>query len=278
MKPVFIISQLARSAPDPVLQTLTCVLGPAHLVPIDRFPEALQAAGRLVVYLHQDADCYRMLDLLQNQVDRLLDIPLGWVLPSGLGLTPEMIKKQLGALDMSCMTVPDHRDITPIIDFSLELRQRPADREGLMPPADLKPYIEAFLSGHNTCTLSTCYLGQVSSRPIEYRYANAKLYMVSEGGEKFAGLLTNHQAAVTVNEPYQGFNKLAGLQLKGQGSLQLPGSELYQSAISAFNLNPGRIEALPTSLNIIVVHLEEAEYLWSGFKNLGLDVRQTYHF
>jgi hypothetical protein len=36
-----------------------------------------------------------------------------------------------------------------------------------------------------------------------------------------------------------------------------------------------RLATLPFALNLIRVHVERAEFLWSGFTALGFDVRQT---
>jgi len=147
-----------------------------------------------------------------------------------------------------------------------------------VPADDLRAHIDDFLSRHATCTLCTGAGGHVRATPIEYGYQSGLLYLLSEGGEKFAHLLVNPHVSVAVYDPYQGMDKLAGLQLLGVAELVPDDSPERTEAFRLRGLDEVRLAALPFALNLIRVRVERAEFLWSGFVELGFDVRQTYLF
>jgi uncharacterized protein YhbP (UPF0306 family) len=147
-----------------------------------------------------------------------------------------------------------------------------------MPAAELRAHIDDFLSRHVTCTLCTGAGGHVRATPVEYGYDDGSLYLLSEGGEKFAHLLVNPHVSVAVYDPYQGMDKLAGLQLLGMAGLVADDSPERARALELHGLDEVRLATLPFALNLIRVRVERAEFLWSGFTALGFDVRQTYVF
>jgi hypothetical protein len=147
-----------------------------------------------------------------------------------------------------------------------------------MPAEELRARIDDFLGRHATCTLCTGAGGHVRATPVEYGYRDGLLYLISEGGEKFAHLLVNPHVSVAVYDPYQGMNKLAGLQLVGVAELVPDDASERGEALSLRGLDEVRLAALPFALNLIRVRIERAELLWSGFAELGYDVRQVYEF
>jgi Flavodoxin domain/Pyridoxamine 5'-phosphate oxidase len=147
-----------------------------------------------------------------------------------------------------------------------------------MPAGDLRAHIDDFLSRHATCTLCTGAGGHVRATPVEYGYQNGLLYLLSEGGEKFAHLLVNPHVSVAVYDPFQGMDKLAGLQLLGVAELVPDDSAERAEALQLRGLDEVHLAALPFALTLIRVRVERAEFLWSGFAGLGFDVRQTYLF
>lgn len=147
-----------------------------------------------------------------------------------------------------------------------------------MPADELRRHIDGFLARHSTCTLCTGAGGHVRATPIEYGYRDGVLYLLSEGGEKFAHLMVNPHVSVAVYDPYEGMEKLAGLQLLGSAELVAESADDYAAALALRGLDEVRLAELPFSLNLIRVRIERAELLWSGFKELGYDVRQVYAF
>jgi menaquinone-dependent protoporphyrinogen IX oxidase len=153
------------------------------------------------------------------------------------------------------------------------------DRPGRpMPPEELKKHVEAFLQEHNTCTLVTGYGTRVRGTPIEYTYHDGALYLLSEGGVKFANLPLNPQVSVAVYDAYEGMSKLGGMQMVGEASLIEPTSQEYVRVLALKGLEPDQIEGLPFAFNMIKATLWEAQYVWSGFDPLGYDVKQMYRF
>lgn len=146
------------------------------------------------------------------------------------------------------------------------------------PAEEVRRRLDDFLAAHNTCTLCTGAGGHVRATPIEYLYGDGELYLLSEGGEKFAHLLVNPHVSVAVYDPYQGMDRLAGLQLLGRVEIVPEGAEGYLRALGWRGLDPDAVAGLPFTLILLRVHLERAEFLWSGFAELGFDRHQVYDF
>jgi hypothetical protein len=147
-----------------------------------------------------------------------------------------------------------------------------------MPPDELRRHIDDFLGRHATCTLCTGAGGHVRATPVEYAYADGAIYLLSEGGEKFAHLLLNPHVSVAVYDPYEGMDRLAGLQLLGVAEIVPEDSPERARALALHGLDDVRLAALPFALNLVRVRAERAEFLWSHFRELGYDVRQVYLF
>jgi hypothetical protein len=146
-------------------------------------------------------------------------------------------------------------------------------------PADeVRRRLDDFLAAHNTCTLCTGAGEHVRATPIEYVYRDGELYLLSEGGEKFAHLMLNAHVSVAVYDPYRDMDTLAGLQLMGRVELIPEGSERYMAALQWRGLDLADVAALPFALNLLRVHIDRAEFVWSGFKELGYDRHQVYGF
>jgi menaquinone-dependent protoporphyrinogen IX oxidase/uncharacterized protein YhbP (UPF0306 family) len=172
----------------------------------------------------------------------------------------------------------DLNDANELVEFALGLKALKDEGDRPMPAELLQAAIEDFLTSHNTCTLSTGSGSRVRGTPIEYSYQEGRLYLLTEGGEKFANLLLNPNVAVTMYEPYQGMNRLAGLQLSGQATLIDRGSEEYGRALHLRGISPARVAALPILLNVVRIQLDRAEFLNSRVQEMGYGMRQVYRF
>jgi menaquinone-dependent protoporphyrinogen IX oxidase len=185
----------------------------------------------------------------------------------------EMFSERVGfpLMDM------DHFNLEEVIEYALELKNIRDDMIPTMPPAELIKAVESFLKSHNTCTLSTSYQERVRSTPIEYTYHQGNLYLISEGGEKFANLLLNSQVSVAVYEHYTTMNNLAGMQISGEASL-VENKDEYQDIISRKGLNPDMIRNLPFYMNIIKIKIKKIEFLYSEFAKEGYGPKQILKF
>ncbi len=165
-----------------------------------------------------------------------------------------------------------------IVNYSLKLK---SIKENLMVPVkkeELKLRVEKFLTGHNTCTLATGHNGRVRSTPIEYSYVEGKLYLLSEGGEKFANLLFNENVSVAVYEDYTGMDSLKGMQITGKASIVEEESVEYREVLKFKGLEVDAVKSLAINMNMIKITMEKVEFLNSQFKDEGADVKQVYMF
>jgi uncharacterized protein YhbP (UPF0306 family) len=153
-------------------------------------------------------------------------------------------------------------------------------RDGLLdklPVMELRREVEEFLKEHNTCTLATSSQDRVRATPLEYNYDQGHLYILSEGGMKFANLLSNSQVSVSIYEDYTAMDNLLGMQITGQ-AIMVEGQGEYQQAIEMKGLNMDYIRSLPVDLKLIRVDLEKVEFLNSQFEKKGYSARQVLKF
>jgi pyridoxamine 5'-phosphate oxidase-like protein len=165
-----------------------------------------------------------------------------------------------------------------IAEVALDLKAVRDSFAAAAPSRELRRRIDDFLAAHDTCALCTGAGDHVRATPLEYLYRDGELYLLSEGGEKFAHLMVNPHVSVAVHDPFEGMDSLAGLQLMGRVDLVPEGSEDYLRALGWRGLEPEGVAALPFALNLLRVHLERAEFVWSGFKELGYARHQVYDF
>lgn len=170
----------------------------------------------------------------------------------------------------------DNFNLEEVTSFALELKKI---KESLILPAPQREeFIDKFLTSHNTCTLSTGYQNRVRSTPIEYNYFNGFIYLLSEGGEKFANLPLNNQVSVAVYEDYTGFNNLAGMQITGTSEIISDDSVEFEDVLRMKGLKIDFIKRNPVKINMIKITISKVEFLNSEFKKLGYEAKQIQNF
>jgi len=171
----------------------------------------------------------------------------------------------------------DKFKLEDVVNYALELKLIKDDLIPKMPVTDLKNILEEFLTNHNTCTLSTSHKQRVRSTPIEYNYNNGYIYLLSEGGEKFANILLNKDVSVAVYEDYTNMNNLAGMQISGTASV-VENKEEYKNIIAMKGLNLNFIKKMQVNMNIIKIKIKKIEFLYSKFKKMGYEPKQIIQF
>ena len=171
----------------------------------------------------------------------------------------------------------DKFKLEDVVNYALELKLIKDDLIPKMPVTDLKNILEEFLTNHNTCTLSTSHKQRVRSTPIEYNYNNGYIYLLSEGGEKFANILLNKDVSVAVYEDYTNMDNLAGMQISGTASV-VENKEEYKNIIAMKGLNLNFIKKMPVNMNIIKIKIKKIEFLYSKFKKMGYEPKQIIQF
>ncbi len=139
----------------------------------------------------------------------------------------------------------------------------------------LKKNVEEFLRSHNTCVLATGAGSRVRATPIEYMYLDGSIYMLSEGGEKFANMLVNPSVSIGICDPYRSMSELGGMQISGTAGIVELGCEEYRQVLKHRGLDYEKISAMPIALNMLKIRINKTEFLWSGFGRLGCDARQV---
>ncbi|MDO5520039.1 MAG: pyridoxamine 5'-phosphate oxidase family protein [bacterium] len=145
-----------------------------------------------------------------------------------------------------------------------------------MPKDEFLEAVEAFLKKHNTCGLATGADHYVRCTPIEYEYENNSLYIITEGGNKFIGILKNPKVSVVVFEPYTTMAELNGLQIMGTAKLVEVNSKEYLEAFQKKGIKPETLAKLPIDMNVLKICPDSYEFLSSSFRAKGYDAKQCY--
>jgi len=284
MKSSLIVLHAALSISQPPLRALAGVLGAARIADMqDDLSEKMGRECQRVVVCAPFTGAADVLAWLAAHRSALQDVPaLSFVEIASQDEPDSWLIEAQARLPLSrdphlSARIPAD-DVPAAVDFALALKSAENQPSGQISTNEVKTHVEHFLRQHNTCTLSTCQQGQVHATPLEYRYQDGHVYLVSEGGEKLAALFLNPRLALCVYEPYQGFAHLAGAQLSGVANLPEPADAAYANGLAAFGLSKANIQAMPFLMHVIDVRLTRAVFLWSGFKDLGCNTRQVYFF
>jgi hypothetical protein len=125
--------------------------------------------------------------------------------------------------------------------------------------------------------LATGSFGRIRATPVEYIYNQGQIYILSEGGEKFANLLFSSKISMAVYEDYTDINNLLGIQITGQADIVEEMTE-YKHVIKLKGMDMKFVRSLPTDLHVIRVDMEKVEFLNSDFKKQGYSTRQVLKF
>jgi hypothetical protein len=263
---------------NPVVRALGTTLGPGRVIPVSAgsMPAGFE---RNILVGGQDAGS-QLYDFYKPRSAQFFGKPFGLVClsdrPEDQTWLPE-IKASIGnRVTHSAVISPNNASAA--IDFAINFRQADHAPSTAMSYTELKSYIEKFLLAHNSCALGTSYKGKVHITPLEYRYQSRHIYFISEGGEKFAGLLDNNQVSIAIYDSFRGFDNIGGMQLTGTASVSPLFSNIYFRILSMWGINLEKLKGMSALLYTIDVQLEEAIFLWSGFKKYEYETRQVFHF
>lgn len=255
---------------------LARLLGPAMTTPLTSPPVDWKDALACVLVLAPAGLTEAGLDRLARAVPAHLPVAV-WLLPAAgaeerLRATGEVFGDRL----VLAGTVP--ADPVALADAAVALRRRLYRQASEMPVAELRALVIEELAARTTCTLCTGHGDAVRATPIEYLLLDGRLYLFSEGGEKFAHLLANPRVSVAVYDPFVSMSTLFGLQLTGGAALVPAWSAEYGQALSAKGLASERVRALPVLIHLVRIDLEEAELVSSEAQRRGYAARQRLRF
>ena len=146
------------------------------------------------------------------------------------------------------------------------------------PEEIVRDLLETFLYKNNICTLCTGKEGSVRGTPMEYFYDEGYIYMLTEGGEKYANILLNPNVSICIYNHHGGMDMIQGAQISGIASIIQVNCKEYNEILRSRGLKPDKLLAFPSYLNMLKIKLNKAEYLCYKFIEMGYDRKQNYIF
>jgi hypothetical protein len=257
---------------DEAAGLLARLLGPAMTAPLTAPPADWSDVLACVLVLAHAGLTAAGLERLARTVPAHLPVAL-WLLPStGAEERLRAAGEAFGDRLVLAGTVPE--DPIALADAAVALRRRLFREVSEMPGPELRALVMDGLAARTTCTLCTGHGDEVRATPIEYLVIDDRLYLLSEGGEKFAHLLANPRVSVAVYDPFVSMSSLFGLQLTGRAALVPAWSVEYGRALAAQGLAPERVRALPVLIHLVRIDLEEVEVVSSEAQRRGYAARQ----
>jgi len=138
--------------------------------------------------------------------------------------------------------------------------------------------MEEYIHANNTCALATGYGTFVRCTPIEYSYYDGAFWMFSEGGLKFFALEKNKNVCLSIYDPYDGFNKLNGMQITGIAEIVEPYCQEYLRAAAFKNLPLEALNKLSSPMYLIKIEPKHIDFLHAAFREQGFFARQALDF
>ena len=152
------------------------------------------------------------------------------------------------------------------------------EKEVKMDAALLAAAVDRYIAAHNTCALATAREGLVRCTPIEYTYHDGAFWLFTEGGLKFDALEQNKQVCLAIFDPFEGFDRLGGMQVTGRAEILEPGCEEYDGAARFKHLQPDALKKLPFVMYLLKIVPTHIDFLSSKFKKQGFGTRQSLEF
>jgi hypothetical protein len=181
------------------------------------------------------------------------------------------MEKECGISGMEGYFVSDDQQVTRVgceIGSLMKVPQHPMDREPLLDAIDM------FLDAHRTMALATSATGYVRCTPLEYQYIEGRFYIITEGGNKFRGIMENGIVSAAIFDPYNEGTPCRGIQLLGQAQLVPYMDEEYTAAFEEKGISRGDIEAMPVTMFVIRITPLRYEFFNTELENDGFDSRQ----
>jgi hypothetical protein len=177
---------------------------------------------------------------------------------------------------MAKLIIPrsNEREKAMFAKLNITLREAIAEKE-------FEAVIIDYLNKHNVLHLATCRDNEPRSTPLEYFNNGLTVYVLSEGGGKFANLKANQKVSYSICDPYsphEDYFGATGLQVWGIVSTFKKNDDLqrfqdiYRYSRNAEALKKLGLEqmAAAVNFNIITIEPKKMRYLnlRRGFRNV----------
>ncbi len=144
----------------------------------------------------------------------------------------------------------------------------------VMPEVQLERAIDDFIIEHNTLCLATADEGYVRCTPLEYIFLEHRLYIITEGGNKFRGIFGNGQISAAIFDPYVSTEDVRGLQIMGNAELVADDSVEYFTVLEQKEITADSLAAMPVKLFVVRITPYSYEFTDSAFVRDGYDAKQ----
>ena len=147
-----------------------------------------------------------------------------------------------------------------------------------MPAEQLKAVVEEYLGSSSVCALATGSGDYVRCTPLEYSYHDGKVWIFTEGGEKFIGLEKNDNVSLAVFDKNPSFGELKSVQIMGRADIIEPMSEVYIAHAEYKKIPVTALQNLADQghpMHLICITPVRMDVLFSDFKKQGYDSRQV---
>ena len=150
-----------------------------------------------------------------------------------------------------------------------------------MPPEQLKQIVADYLESSSVCALATGYGDYVRCTPLEYSCHDGKLWIFTEGGEKFIGLEKNANVSLSVFDKNPSFGELKSVQVMGKAKIIEPMSAIYIAHAEYKKIPIAALKKLADQghpMHLICITPVRMDVLFSEFKKQGYDSRQVLEY
>ncbi len=134
--------------------------------------------------------------------------------------------------------------------------------------------IRSFIAAHTSMALATGADRYVRCTPLQYLFTSDAFYIVTEGGNKFRGILENGRVSAAIFDPEGGDERASSLHFQGEAEAVPAGTDEYLSVMAEKNLTPERLKALPVTMFLIRITPLRYEYVHPEFEQQGYDAVQ----
>lgn len=165
-------------------------------------------------------------------------------------------------------------NIEAVINISDKIKNMFYESSKKLEKENLYREINKFIGLHKTCALATGSGSNIRNTPIEYIYDNNNFYFITEGGQKFAGILKNPNVSIAIYDNYKAMDRLAGLQIAGKSEIIESNCSEYYDIMKKKNLSKESLMKFQVNLNIVKVYPVKFEFMNSDFSKSGYDIKQ----
>ena len=147
----------------------------------------------------------------------------------------------------------------------------------VLPREELKERIDSFILAHDSCAFSCAAEGFVRNTALDFRYVDGKIYIVSEGGQKFRALLRDNRVSVLIYDSPKRGGSVTSVQIAGYARRLEMWSDEYVAALNKTWGNVEKHRASLIRLNVLEIVPTKIEYFSYTLRGKGVDLKETYY-